>query len=1782
MTQLPEKPTASSPERVAFMEISLGATVACDVHRWAATIKGVRLHPKKGKGVQLAVRRRRVEIDTTDGVRTTFHLPAPPGSYGAIEIVFERVEAMVEHKGCEPAWRPVSKQNSVTLPLDFEVSTARAPRVEVDIDSQRLLNDPKDSAASLRARLDDGSIGQELRAQPDGSQLFEGRLRPSAFGGAGKVSLRAPQGAFAPKVRIDFEDIGRGALPALFRGQHAVGPAVRLRSSEPPSNVVDVTLPYDPSLVVAWGRPAGELVVLALDEERRRYRELLPVAVDDQAHTLTVRTASLSYFFAGTPGIEILHPDFRRNAAGEVVAISARRTALLSGRATDERAEVTCAAATSGWTRLGWFLYDGIPLGGPAQNIVVLLAVVAGLVAHELALIIRRPPPSKRVTDPARLYGTSLVITPGNIPFVGAVINQSAFRYTAEPLLEHFAAWQRRYDRPAPYLYWWDTEAGSRQQDGVELRTGTWRSIGLMPDTHLENQAAAETIGTLNQVFANPVPRDPNHPEETRALRSLHDYVTAAAARDDFGGTLIAATAEQWLAIHGSGYGVGNCSYSPTLPMLAVSDLEVEAAFVAATASATASARTDPMRERFRDQLGPQRSNEATRPQVNAGALYYARVHRNGTLLRERVADDIWCARVALRRHPQSGRPFLLALGLEAPGADEPNTALLLFERIGPNNWRRQVINRQLPIFDADFTFLPNGVPRIVASQSGSRLEKPHLLAFVPQGRAWLGLPVNWRTEFEPEATDLGAFPRIEADADGNLALGFITPVLRGRIGSVDIGSRIRWMIAVPDGAGWRAAIVDAGSVNSLSSDLAPRRDGALAPGFRGQSGRGDIAFAPSLAFDPSGNIRYALGNGVLMLATIERATLAVASFSVDVDRRIGFAPALGLNSGGSPAIAYKDDFGTADVGPGARDVLAYFTLEAGNVIPSRDDLPRLPSHVRHFANTHGFAPYEALMCERLLTPNDFSRELIALLVFIILFNPGGAEEVIQGVVDTLVERKRPEDLITSIILHRRMHVDIVGGGPERVVGRGHWAFYRSHPEINAMLEAMPNRLRILQLTVDNAEHEREEIEHLDIAFFDPITVGGNFQPALDNGNFPEELRTALVARGLRMSAAGAVRAQRVLGRGEQVETPGREWRITDPDPFGAQQLWFPHIADPDEEDTRVPVQVRYSLRRRDDGGFDLTLDPLLTVTEREPFRDRDGRYAPCRVAQFWWDLFGRELAEELAGAVPDVSGGVENANHVRIRDARVSRIGPLTHPGDQQAAMQFVLSIGSLWARGRAPEHHDARFVARTTEPSAFRMAFSPYINDRGDLAWWDHAVQARIGHLEVDVVDWGDLDFLRYLISFIPLLGGLGILIADAVIDDTASDRVNDEVRAPGIGAFQNLLLQRFEQFVSDRLPSIGPPFEATFLENWTLWLWARRPWEEELPQAGFHVLPNAINFGIVPLGQQPPERRNLLIANHGALPMAIDEVRFEQASGAFRIVAPASWPRILLSGQSELVTVELVPRPPVGEKRASLRVRINGEDVDPPIPLAAFVQRALRIIARVEPDPLNFGVVPGGQAKIGIVRVFNDGEAQLDIPAYEIVAAPGIAAMFSINASAIQLPPGLGISEVVTYTPNASLPSPHRATLRVHSNDTEQPVREISLVGYAASATLLVDPTFIAFNPSPLAPLLPPGFGSTRGINIYNTGTAPLTLTADSLQIVDALNRPSIHFTLVEPGTFSAVPVVPAEQVIQPGATLPFDVLFRPQTVGQLSATMIIRATDPAIAPIHVGIAGEGQGG
>jgi hypothetical protein len=1703
-------------------------------------------------------------------------LDVPAGEYSELALIWSRIEFFDRER---KAWLPVDLAPSAasTIHGSFVVFPDRSRELRVRLDTAALV-DPKRIAGAIHS-ADTAEEASHARISAGEAVSLRLQLRAANFAPAYEFELAGRPDAFPDGATGVLRSAEGERFPALFRGQTALGPAVHVATSAAPAEPVELTVAYD----VEWLRSARhrpeDIIVLQLDDAMRLYREHRPFRRDDSAHTVTIRVASSSYFFAGTPGVRLDYPDFFTNNRGESFLLVRPATLTLSGQADDPAARVTTQPGGTGWSEFGWFHFSGIPLAPRGDTHVSLVAEVEGMAPHHISLLVRGPAPSKTVVSTSHLCGTGMTIQRDETPFISAVINQRDWRQSnvaIQPILE---PWQRSFNRHGPYVYWWNVP-GNR-----------WDWIPLLPDFYLENAVARATIETFNRVTdGSRIELDGGFPEPTRALQSLDKFL--AESPDDLtkaivGGVLGESGAGGLLGFLSQDYGAAGISITPQIPILndEEQDGDIVAAFVAANGMederAAASGIRPLLREIYSQRIAQGENDRSQRgySQVLAGTLFYTEAGTDNVVNREEVARAIWCPGVRMRRNPMTGQATILALGVLSDDEDGvPRTSLLLFERLGPDDWLRHFVSVEHQVIDADFAFDSDGEPHVIASVVRTTANQARLVEFSRVEDNWIAAEIHWKIPQSPDVIDAGIWPRIEIAPSGKRVIAFSLSLL---------GPAIR-LLAVRGEEQWEARLLDIGSMSDLTGSLTlAERDDRFEGDIPGQSGYSAAAWAPSLALLDDQTVGYAYCNGVLKLERINIDTLTRETSRIDVDRMIGFWPCVAARPNGAVALSYKDRHGPNEQTRDGTDSLCFFSSDHNNSVPKSGLFTETPpTHLNSVpAFIGGYAPHRPLDRTTLIGPEDFGPETLVIILLLLAANirriQSGEttfQEVIQGFVDGIVERKQPRSLVDSILLHRKFHLSIIEGGPERILWHHAFQYFRSHREFNHMVDGLHPLPRAVQVTIDNNSYPDEEIERIDIMLLGPLAqLNGDFTAALDMGSMPQDLFDTLVnVHGFRFSGQSNLRVRRISEPEERPEDPGTHWLIIDPNPWNSEVLLFPDAANnrQDPVDTRMPVSQRYHLRR-DATEYTVSVEPIITITDRERFQDNDGNFAPLHISQFWWDIFLREISDELIGALPDVAGSFAPANRVSASNVKLYPIVPVSHPKDQQGGLRFRLMIGRMAASGRDPDNLDAAFSAYTSEPSFVDMIGAPFVNQYGQLDWFIRDVDLRQGHFEVDIQDWGELDFLRIIVPFIPLLGGLSILAGNAIFEDIAEGEVNRRNALPSLPEFQNVLLRRFQDWLRQRLQEPTSPLEAVFLDGWYLNFWRRRDLDPA-PLTGLDVLPTTLRFSPVDIGDPPP-LRNLLVHNSNNGPAILNEVRFDAPSADFALVDVPPLPALVSPGNALVVGVQFQP-PAVPDTREALVVVRYNTDQHLRIQVTAATQ--------VPPSPLlnlprfrrlQFGVVYGGATERLDVLAQNYGGGSLVIAAVNIAAETGSGGVFSVDtALPLRIPFGGMANLTFAYTPPANANAIHHARATIVSNDPGEPDANFELTGAAAVAALLVQPEDIAFNPSPLAAALPAGLGSSRAINLYNGGVAALTVFGNSFSVLQDDGQVSPHFTVLDS---TQAPLANNDVVIQPGGWFGLSVLFRPQTAGDHVAHVTIGSTDVNRPAVNVPITGTG---
>ena len=198
----------------------------------------------------------------------------------------------------------------------------------------------------------------------------------------------------------------------------------------------------------------------------------------------------------------------------------------------------------------------------------------------------------------------------------------------------------------------------------------------------------------------------------------------------------------------------------------------------------------------------------------------------------------------------------------------------------------------------------------------------------------------------------------------------------------------------------------------------------------------------------------------------------------------------------------------------------------------------------------------------------------------------------------------------------------------------------------------------------------------------------------------------------------------------------------------------------------------------------------------------------------------------------------------------------------------------------------------------------------------------------------------------------------------------------------------------------------------------------------------------------------------------------------------------------------------------------------------------------------EPLSFGQTEVGAASTLTLTLENTGSETLSLSEAIIDAGP-----YTVSPNSIDIPAGASSTLSVTFAPTAEGNAP--GTLRVVTNDPNRPAITIDLTGTAPPPPLpqaipVLDTETLSWGNVSL------GTPTDRTLLLENGGTA--TLVVDSVRVE---------------GPFT---VMPLEGVVEPGASISFDLVFDPQEAGSATGTLTIFTADPP-TPLTVILAATG---
>lgn len=255
-------------------------------------------------------------------------------------------------------------------------------------------------------------------------------------------------------------------------------------------------------------------------------------------------------------------------------------------------------------------------------------------------------------------------------------------------------------------------------------------------------------------------------------------------------------------------------------------------------------------------------------------------------------------------------------------------------------------------------------------------------------------------------------------------------------------------------------------------------------------------------------------------------------------------------------------------------------------------------------------------------------------------------------------------------------------------------------------------------------------------------------------------------------------------------------------------------------------------------------------------------------------------------------------------------------------------------------------------------------------------------------------------------------------------------------------------------------------------------------------------------------------------------------------------------LTAGQQATLAARFTPATG-GDKIASLAITAN--DPDEPTTSVILMGRGTIARAEVTPKPLDAGLVTIGNVGLAEGTLRNSGEATLEI---SHLALQQTGTVFTLaepcdgqTACAFSTPlaGGAWIPLRVRCTPTTL--GVHTATLIVTSNGTNSPSAHPIICTAVGPPLLAVAPTSLAFGDVRV------GSAASRRTELQNLGTGPLTITA--LNVLPAT------------GPFRGVHLPSPPFQINPGGSVPVDVVCEPTAMGTFSGGVLVMSTGGNLA-------------
>jgi len=326
-------------------------------------------------------------------------------------------------------------------------------------------------------------------------------------------------------------------------------------------------------------------------------------------------------------------------------------------------------------------------------------------------------------------------------------------------------------------------------------------------------------------------------------------------------------------------------------------------------------------------------------------------------------------------------------------------------------------------------------------------------------------------------------------------------------------------------------------------------------------------------------------------------------------------------------------------------------------------------------------------------------------------------------------------------------------------------------------------------------------------------------------------------------------------------------------------------------------------------------------------------------------------------------------------------------------------------------------------------------------------------------------------------------------------------------------------------------------------------------EDPVPDIDVDPLLVDFGVVDIGLSPSDQ--VAVSNVGGASLTVSNLTLS-GSADFSYVSN-SLPGSIGVGATRNVTVIYTPSDDLAD---TATLTIDSDDPDEPSVVVDIIgSPAEEPDILVDPLVVDFGQVKVQTADTEWVTITNVGDADLDL--YNCIPY-GNGFAISSNPAGALLGPGDSAQMSVTFEPNNDVS--YSGRVDISSNDPDEPVVQVDLLGEGAAPAIAFDPPLFDFGPVGLT------CEETLDIAVQSVGAAPLVLygyTYGSLPPVNAMT--------LDPGQLDDY--VNYGWELQPGDEITVTVSFIPDDLATYDGLLSVSSDDPDDPVLDAAQYGEG---